>query len=154
MTKLTCAVLILAACSKAKEPDPAPKAVEPTPTTPAPTPSTPPAPSTAKKDAPACPQGDALAAKIAKLYGVATVTDAVCAAGHFPQPAWMVHARYDSKDPDDGMVTERLALNVERALEHRSRLGKLAELDKHAAEIGERERRAGVDLAERLLLDG
>jgi hypothetical protein len=115
MTKLMILIVFASACggSKDTEQSPAPKAVEPAAAakgSAAPA-AKDPAPPVAAKDAPPCPKaGEALDKQLAKLYGVKAVTDGVCVAGHFPQPAWLVSGRFESTEPDSSMIVERMAM--------------------------------------------
>jgi hypothetical protein len=88
------ALILCAACSKSGEPK---LGNQPAPTPPAP----------AAKLA-ACPVDKDLNARVAPLLGVAVenIDSATCTAGRFPEPMWLITARY-SKDPDDMMVYER-----------------------------------------------
>lgn len=70
------------------------------------------------KDAPPCPQGDALTARVAELFGVKreAVDSADCVVGHFPQPGWVIAARYTSKDSaDEGPTVEDRTVVVDAA---------------------------------------
>lgn len=63
-----------------------------------------------KPTAPACPSEDVLVEKVKQLFDVRAVEEPVCAAGFFPEPGWVVGARYNK--PRGGMLPSLFQLAV------------------------------------------